>query len=376
MEENNQSVGCNHPDIFTLLNEHIQEVDNNPIVFTFSYTNDGYTISNVVSDSDLSWAIASDLTDVIEYHYAISEQGQVRYRQVQINKCTNVTELISSYQYYYDNSIIENPIQPQKKNENIQTRNGTGNCFPVVTITATNLQLNFSPLSFGVWFYSDFSHLIGLFANNANNRWYIRYVNNSYNAFTNPEVLAQMHIAMIWKELISNESWANTSKECDDIGEISPYCDEEFDQLTPCEKELFLRNLTIIPAVYSNRQRAWDAVNFFFPNASECCLEDGLGDAFRHAFFSALNTDLIGPDLAEELSDCHENFPANYGPKRDMDLQNDTWGRNWMNNYVYPTNLTPAEQIEHMVISFYSDFIEANGNDSGVEIALINTGCC
>jgi WXG100 family type VII secretion target len=39
--------------------------------------------------------------------------------------------------------------------------------------------------------------------------------------------------------------------------------------------------------------------------------EDGLGDAYRHAYWNALMTREFGPDWAKRYSDAHENLPGN-----------------------------------------------------------------
>lgn len=55
---------------------------------------------------------------------------------------------------------------------------------------------------------------------------------------------------------------------------------------------------------------------------------NGKSDAFRHAYFSALNVDALGYDLATALANAHENRPGNPPLEREMDLRNNQLGRN------------------------------------------------
>ncbi|WP_426477529.1 DUF6973 domain-containing protein [Chryseobacterium sp. CBSDS_008] len=59
-----------------------------------------------------------------------------------------------------------------------------------------------------------------------------------------------------------------------------------------------------------------------FPND----LRNGKGDAFRHAFFSALNRTRFGIDQAKLLGDAHENTPQ-HPLNKQMDLHNNEVGR-------------------------------------------------
>jgi hypothetical protein len=73
----------------------------------------------------------------------------------------------------------------------------------------------------------------------------------------------------------------------------------------------------------------WNAYNAktlakkLFPNS----LFNGKGDAFRHAYFSALNSESLGVELAKRLGDAHENIPAPNLLEREMDLRNNQIGR-------------------------------------------------
>jgi hypothetical protein len=55
-------------------------------------------------------------------------------------------------------------------------------------------------------------------------------------------------------------------------------------------------------------------------------LHNGAGDAFRHALFVALNTRIIGENLAQRLSNAHEDMPGQDPNERAMDLHNNYAG--------------------------------------------------
>ena len=57
-------------------------------------------------------------------------------------------------------------------------------------------------------------------------------------------------------------------------------------------------------------------------------LEDGPGDAFRHAYWSALMARELGSSLAKYVGDQHENLQGGNDPKKQaMDLHNNDLGR-------------------------------------------------
>lgn len=61
-------------------------------------------------------------------------------------------------------------------------------------------------------------------------------------------------------------------------------------------------------------------------------IHNGKGDAFRHAYFNALNVISIGKFYAEQLSTAHENKPSEYSysfKENNMDLFNNKIGRDY-----------------------------------------------
>ncbi|NJB38207.1 DUF6973 domain-containing protein, partial [Croceivirga sp. JEA036] len=78
-----------------------------------------------------------------------------------------------------------------------------------------------------------------------------------------------------------------------------------------------------------NGQKATWAAEDLYPNS----FYNGKGDAFRHAYFNALNAILLGVTLAKDLATAHEDKPApsnypNYSKEVQMDLFNNEVGRN------------------------------------------------
>ncbi len=61
-------------------------------------------------------------------------------------------------------------------------------------------------------------------------------------------------------------------------------------------------------------------------NYEEWSQEDGAGDAFRHAFATALLCRDIGIDEAKEITDLHEDSDKNPHDRKTMDLFNNAMG--------------------------------------------------
>jgi hypothetical protein len=76
----------------------------------------------------------------------------------------------------------------------------------------------------------------------------------------------------------------------------------------------------------ANAQKATWKSEELFPNS----LTNGKGDAFRHAYWNALNVILLGDNLAESLATAHEDQPPTYTysyKETQMDLFNNEVGR-------------------------------------------------
>ena len=77
--------------------------------------------------------------------------------------------------------------------------------------------------------------------------------------------------------------------------------------------------------VQSCKSKAWDETRKRYPSWS---FEDGPGDAFRHAYWSALMTRELGLATAKYVGDQHENLAGGNDPKKEaMDLHNNHLGR-------------------------------------------------
>ncbi|MCC6307428.1 MAG: hypothetical protein IT248_02965 [Chitinophagaceae bacterium] len=73
-----------------------------------------------------------------------------------------------------------------------------------------------------------------------------------------------------------------------------------------------------------NAKSALDWAQSIYPTS----VHNGNGDAFRHAYFSAMNAKVLGVHLAKQLGDAHETFPNNNPIENQMDLFNNQYGRN------------------------------------------------
>lgn len=72
-----------------------------------------------------------------------------------------------------------------------------------------------------------------------------------------------------------------------------------------------------------NAKTAFDRAAQLFPNSTY----NGVGDAYRHALFSALNVRSLGYEMAKRLGDAHELKPPIRPLEREMDLRNNHIGR-------------------------------------------------
>lgn len=124
---------------------------------------------------------------------------------------------------------------------------------------------------------------------------------------------------------------------------------DDWNRLTDCEKDFFKSNPSTVFSVTENRKKAEEATSRLFPT---CGLRNTIADAFRHAYFSALNTKSIGYTNASKLGDAHEcETPASELSEKIMDLRNNSWGYNYSLTHI---NLTESQ--------FYQDFIIADNN--------------
>ena len=78
-----------------------------------------------------------------------------------------------------------------------------------------------------------------------------------------------------------------------------------------------------------------------------------IGDAYRHAYFAALNTHNMGHTNAKSLGDAHECNPnTSNGEDKTMDLHNNAWG------YHYGSTISTITESQ-----FYTSFMSAFSSD-------------
>ena len=70
----------------------------------------------------------------------------------------------------------------------------------------------------------------------------------------------------------------------------------------------------------------------------------GNGDAFRHAYWNALNLKSVGADIAKAFANAHESETPE-GNDKTMDLRNNTVGRNIGRSYSNSSNATIKNKV-------------------------------
>ncbi|CAF0836331.1 unnamed protein product [Didymodactylos carnosus] len=74
-------------------------------------------------------------------------------------------------------------------------------------------------------------------------------------------------------------------------------------------------------------------------------LANGIGDAFRHCFWSSLMTVHIGSDKAKKIADNHELFGSNSVKEQNMDYYNNEIGRE-IGRQILLSAIKPHEQTQ------------------------------
>ena len=134
-----------------------------------------------------------------------------------------------------------------------------------------------------------------------------------------------------------------------------PYTD--WNKLTECEKTFFKSNPNLLWSAKFNKSNAENAAKDRFGNCTsdDLALHNTIGDAYRHAYFSALNArnSSFGYTNAVMLGYAHEcETPNDELNEKDMDLHNNNWGFNYSQNNQ---QFTEAE--------FYTAFMNAYNNN-------------
>ncbi|MBS1512550.1 MAG: hypothetical protein JST86_17020 [Bacteroidetes bacterium] len=152
---------------------------------------------------------------------------------------------------------------------------------------------------------------------------------------------------IVWWE---DDTWLNNSVNFNlDIDELG----NQYDELTQAEKAL----VKIYPmAAYEIKKNVQVALDESKLRYSPSQLLNGKGDAFRHAFWMAMNERDCGKDpsnlssIAKKFGDAHESEdPQALHLEKEMDLYNNSIGINVGSSYWFPiftSNSTVAEDIE------------------------------
>lgn len=97
-----------------------------------------------------------------------------------------------------------------------------------------------------------------------------------------------------------------------------------------------------------NAQLASTLAQAIYPTS----IQNGKGDAYRHSLFVALNAQTLGLDLAQRLSDAHENNNTPEILQKEMDLRNNQVGLNMYSSLIgqYPDYLSYLGALQVMIL--------------------------
>ena len=130
-----------------------------------------------------------------------------------------------------------------------------------------------------------------------------------------------------------------------------PY--DKWNELKECEKDFFRNNPQHLYTARGNKAEAekvaWERFgNCNTPNDRP--MLNTIGDAYRHAYFAALNTHNMGHTKAKYLGDAHEcDTPSNELDQKQMDLHNNAWG------YHYGSTISTITE-SHFYTTFMNSF--------------------
>ena len=129
-----------------------------------------------------------------------------------------------------------------------------------------------------------------------------------------------------------------------------PY--DKWNKITECERDFFRSNPQHLYTARGNKAKAekvaWERFgNCNTPNDRP--MLNTIGDAYRHAYFAALNTHNMGHTNAKSLGDAHEcDTPSNKLDQKQMDIHNNAWG------YHYGSTISTITESQ-----FYTTFMNA-----------------
>jgi hypothetical protein len=104
--------------------------------------------------------------------------------------------------------------------------------------------------------------------------------------------------------------------------ELEQQYSDAWDKLNDAEKAFVRSHPEVAKEFLENAQKALQEAKDRYPDS----LHNGVGDAFRHAYWASLNTVDAGQALARQYGDAHEQSPGQPENEKDMDLYNNSVG--------------------------------------------------
>jgi hypothetical protein len=125
-------------------------------------------------------------------------------------------------------------------------------------------------------------------------------------------------------------------------------------RLNPTEKEFFRNNPSMLVGVMDNANAATSAVRAVYNTDAD----DVEANAFKHAFWSAMNTKMFGDNMAEVLGDNHEahTIEAN---KANMDRYNNAVGIEVFNDNQSRFNYVNRPEAINLMLMLVADAMKA-----------------
>lgn len=205
-------------------------------------------------------------------------------------------------------------------------------------ITLNEVVITSNASSTSNWAYSNYANTTNVMMN-------YQFVRSTNNYSSMGTAYANYYIQKAVEEFVKENVWDKQD----------PY--DKWNKLTECEKTFFKTNPEFLWNAQSNRARAENAAKKIFPN---CDLHNDVGDAFRHSYFAALNTQNMGYLNAKNLGDAHEcDTPTNLLNEKTMDLHNNSWGYNYAGTNSY---FTEQQFLETFMNSYNNNEIQVLEN--------------
>jgi hypothetical protein len=140
----------------------------------------------------------------------------------------------------------------------------------------------------------------------------------------------------------------------EDIEDIFAEIERLFQKINPCEREIIRSNLDLLPSiyqVYKNSVHANETTTMLYSISEVKEGHNNCADAFRHAYWNALNAISVPGKLAKGLADAHECASTNETEKT-MDLHNNSVGRNigYGHAFLNINNLNDLRVLQNNII--------------------------